>query len=109
MYEALFGNQVAEKCLLYIQNYGEGHINGIAKTFGFSPSQVQLQLRKLEDAGVVVSQFSGNIRLFKINPRLAIKGELSALLEKILLLTPEKETQKYFRQRTRPRRSGKKL
>lgn len=109
MYEALFGNKVAEKSLLFIVNYGEGYINGIAKTFGYSPSQVQLQLEKLESAGILVSQFNGNIKNFKINPRLAIRKELVALLERMLQLIPEEETAKYFRQRTRPRRTGKKL
>lgn len=109
MYPALFGNKVAEQCLLYIENYGDGYINGIAKTFDVAPSQVQAQLRKLEDAGILVSHFVGNVRTFQINPRLAIKPELSALLEKTLSLLPEAETEKYFRQRRRPRRTGKQL
>ena len=109
MYKALFGNNVAEKCLLYIVNYGEGHINGIAKTFSLSPGQVQRQLQKLEEGGILISQFSGNTRNFKINPRLAIKNELISLLEKMLTLFSEKEIQKYYRQRQRPRRTGKKL
>jgi len=109
MYKALFGNNVAERCLLYIVNYGEGHINGIAKTFDIAPSQVQLQLEKLESGGILVSQFSGNTKNFRINPRLAIKKELTDLLEKMLILTPASETEEYFRERRRPRRTGKKL
>lgn len=109
MYKALFGNAVVEKCLLFIVNYGEGYINGIAKTFGISPSQVQLQLEKLEAGGVLISQFSGNTKNFRINPRLAIKTELIAMIEKILSIMPEEETKKYFRARRRPRRSGKPL
>jgi DNA-binding MarR family transcriptional regulator len=107
MYKELFGNQVAEKSLLYIANYGEGHINGIAKTFAVSPGQVQRQLAKLEAAGILVSQFTGNTRNFRINPRLAVKNELVALLEKMLALMPESEISKYYRERRRPRRSGK--
>ena len=109
MYKALFGNNVVEQCLLYIVNYGEGHINGIAKTFGTSPGQVQRQLEKLEAGGILVSQFSGNTKNFRINPRLAVKAELTALVEKMLTLVPESETEKYFRERRRPRRTGKKL
>jgi hypothetical protein len=109
MYEALFGNRVVEFCLLYIVNYGEGHINGIARTFGVSPGQVQRMLEKLEDDGILINQFSGNTKNFRINPRLAIKDELTALIEKILSLMPEEETETYFRQRRRPRRTGKKL
>jgi DNA-binding MarR family transcriptional regulator len=109
MYKDLFGNPVAEKCLLYIANYGEGHINGIAKAFAISPGQVQRQLTKLEAAGILVSQFSGNTRNFRINPRLAIRNELNALLEKMLSLLPEQEIAKYYRERRRPRRTRKKL
>ena len=107
MYDTLFGNRVVKKCLLYIVNYGEGHINGIAKTFGLSPSQVQRQLEKLEGDGIFVSQYSGNTKNFRINPRLAIRAELTALVEKMLALLPESETESYFRQRRRPRRSRK--
>ncbi|MBX9770148.1 MAG: winged helix-turn-helix domain-containing protein [Candidatus Obscuribacterales bacterium] len=109
MYKALFGNNVAERCLLYIVNYGEGYINGIAKTYGIAPSQVQSQLEKLEEGGILVSQFSGNTKNFRINPRLAIKKELTDLLEKMLAITPASETEKYFRERRRPRRTGKQL
>jgi DNA-binding PadR family transcriptional regulator len=109
MYKALFGNDVVERCLLYIVNYGEGHIRGIANTFEISPGVVQPQLEKLERGGILVSQFIGNTKVFRINPRLAIRNELSALMEKILSMVPEAETEKYYRQRRRPRRTGKAL
>lgn len=109
MYEKLFGNKVAKQCLLYIVNYGEGHINGISRTFEFSPSQVQRQLEKLEGDGILISQFSGNSRIFRINPRLVIRAELANLLEKILASLPESERETYFRQRRRPRRTGRAL
>ena len=109
MYQALFGNKVAELCLMYIVNYGEGHINGIAKTFGVTPRQAKMQLEKLEAGGILISQFSGNTKNFRINPRLAIKTELTTLIEKMLTLVSESDTQKYFRERRRPRRTGKAL
>jgi hypothetical protein len=109
MYEALFGNKVAEKCLLYIKNYGEGHINGISKTFKVSPSQVERQLKRLEAGGILVNKIVGNTKMFSINPRFGARVELNQLLEKILMLLPEKQTDLYFRDRRRPRRSGKAL
>lgn len=105
----LFGSNVAELSLLYIVNYGEGHINGIARTFELSPGQVQRQLEKLEAERILVSQFSGNTKNFRINPRLAIRAELTALLEKMLTLLPESDTERYFRDRRRPRRTRKQL
>jgi predicted ArsR family transcriptional regulator len=109
MADSIFGNAVAEKTLLYIANYGEGHINGVARTFGVSPSQAQKQLVRLEAAGVLVSRMVGNSRVFTINPRLAYKKELVGLLEKILSVTGKDDLKKYYRQRTRPRRTGKEL
>jgi hypothetical protein len=109
MYPALFGNKVAEKCILYIVNYGEGHIRGIASTFDIHPRSVQLQLEKLESDGILVNRMVGNTKVFKINPRLPIKAELIALAEKILSLVPQDETDQYFRERRRPRRTGKNL
>jgi predicted ArsR family transcriptional regulator len=109
MYKALFGSDVAEQCLLYIVNYGEGHIRGIASTFDISPGQVRPQLEKLEAGGILVSQYSGNTKNFRINDRLAIRKELVALIEKMLTLLPDEDTEKYFRQRRRPRRTGKQL
>ncbi len=109
MYEAIFGSPTAEKVLLYIQNYGEGHANGIAKTFKTAPSQVHKQLIRLEKSGILVGKTAGRTHTFIINPRLAIKAELSSLLERILSLVPDDQKAAYFRQRTRPRRTGKKL
>lgn len=109
MYQSLFGNAVAEKVLLYIANYGEGYISKIAKTYTISPSQVQKQLVRLEAGGILSSRLTGNLRIFTFNPRLAIKKELLILLEKELSLLPNEITKKYYRERTRPRRTGKDL
>ena len=67
------------------------------------------QLERLEAGGILINKVSGNTKLFSINPRLAYKEELNLLLEKALSLVSEKETKKYYRQRQRPRRTGKKL
>lgn len=109
MLETLLGNQTAERALLYIVNYGEGHTSGIAETFQLSKSQVQKQLIRLEMGGILVGRNIGNLRMFQINPRYPLKRELEALLEKTLSLLPENEVEKYFRQRRRPRRTGKEL
>lgn len=109
MLDALFGNRVAEKCLLYIANYGDGYITGISKTFKISTSQVSKQLERLENGGILVNKMSGNTKLFLINPRLLYKKELLALLEKVLTHLPEQDIKKYYRQRTRPQSTSQKL
>jgi len=109
MFQTLFGNAVAEKVLLYIANYSEGYINKIARTYDIAPSQVQKQLLKLEAGGILVSRPIGTVRIFTFNPRLAIRKELIALLEKELELLPVEITKKYYRERMRPRRTGKEI
>lgn len=56
MIEALLGNSTAEKVLLYIANYGEGYISGIAETFKISKSQVRKQLLRFENGGILVAR-----------------------------------------------------
>ncbi len=109
MLENLFGNQTAEKVLLYIVNYGEGHTSGIAQTFEISKSQVRKQLIRLENGGILIGRNVGNLRMFQLNSRCPYKKELESLLEKVLSLVPESYNKKYYRQRRRPRRTGKEL
>lgn len=109
MIEALLGNSTAEKILLYIVNYQEGFISGIAETFGISKSQVRKQLLRLEEGGILVARNKGNLRLYTLNPRCFYKKELEGLLNKILMQLPREEIEKYYRQRQRPRRTGKAL
>lgn len=109
MIEALLGNSTAEKILLYITNYGEGYISGIAETFNISKSQVSKQLSRLENGGILVARDKGSLRIYTFNPRCFYKTELENLLKKILSQLPREEIEKYYRQRQRPRRKGKPL
>jgi len=109
MIESLFGNSTAEKILLYITNYGDGYISGIAETFKISKSQIWKQLLRLENGGILVARNKGNLRLYSFNPRCIYKLELENLLKKILSQLPRDEIEKYYRQRQRPRRTGKSL
>ena len=107
IYKELFGSAVAEQCLLYIANYREAHISGIAHSFDLHPAQVGVQLRKLESGGILVARTVGNMRIFTFNPRLAIKDELESLLLRIIEVLPESDIEAHFRERRRPRRTGK--
>lgn len=109
MLEPLFGNRVIEKILFSLQNYGDGYIRGIAKSFGIPVRGVAQQLKRLEDGGVIVSQKKGSIRLYTFNPRYPFLPELKLLLQKAMDVLPDAEIERYYRQRTRPRRKGKPL
>lgn len=56
-----------------------------------------------------MSQMKGRTRLFTWNPRYPLRTELAAMLEKALGLLLRTDRQRWFLQRTRPRRRGKPL
>lgn len=107
--DALFGSRSAARTLLFLQNYGEGHARRIASTFEVSHMAIQRQLHRLEAEGILVSREVGRTRVFTWNPRSATVRNLRRFLESELERLPKEVTQQYFRQRQRPRRSGKEL
>lgn len=107
--DALFGSRSASQVLLFLQNYGDGHARRIATTFEVSHMAIQRQLRRLETAGILVSRLVGNTRVFAWNPRTATVRDLRTFLEAELERLPADVTRAFFRQRQRPRRSGKAL
>jgi predicted transcriptional regulator len=109
MLEAVVGSAAAEKVLLYLQAYEQAYGREIAATFGVAQSQVQKQLQKLESGGVLVSRLNGRTRLYQWNRRNPLVPPLRALFEAALDALPASEQKAYFRERRRPRRSGKQL
>jgi predicted transcriptional regulator len=107
--DAVLGSRSASQTLLFLQNYGEGHARRIATTFHVSPTAIQRQLKRLEAEGILVSRLLGNTRVFTWNPRNATVRDLRVFLESELGRLPNDVTRQYFRQRQRPRRSGKTL
>jgi predicted ArsR family transcriptional regulator len=107
--EAVFGNRTAASVLLFLENYGSGHASRIAKTYGIPLYAVQKQLQKLESAGVLVSRKVGRTRVFEFNPRNPMTARLREFLAAELKALPNSITAKYFRERQRPRRTGKPL
>lgn len=108
--ETLFGGQAAAKVLLFIENYGEGYASAIARTFEMPVSEVQKQLKKFEQAGILISRTVGTSRMYTWNPRDPALNGLRQLLKSTLDHgIPADRLEKYFRQRRRPRRKGKPL
>ncbi len=108
--EVLFGGKAAARVLLFIENYGDGYASRIAKTFDMPLSEVQKQLRKFEEAGILVSRMVGNSRIYTWNPRdPALVGLRELLRQTLAAGIPETTLKKFFRQRQRPRRQGKPL
>jgi DNA-binding transcriptional ArsR family regulator len=109
MLETLLGNKTAERVLLYLANYGEGYPRQIAGTHGSAVSVILKQLVRLENGGILVSRTLGRTRVYELNPRWFFYKELRALLEKALAALPPEEVKRHYRERRRPRRSGKPL
>jgi len=102
----LFGSKAAYQVLMYLENYGQGYAAEIARTFEMSLSQVQNQLRKFEDLGLLVGRREGTSRMFYF-ARSPVTDSLRAFLREALDRLPDATLQRFYRRRSRPRRTGK--
>ena len=102
----LFGSESSYRVLMYLENYESGYASEIARTFGMSLNQAQNQLIKFEETGLLVSRKEGTTRTYYFK-RSPVADALRQFLRSMLEMLPEATTEKYYRQRRRPRRSGK--
>ena len=102
----LFGSESAYQVLMFLQNYEKGYASEIARTYGTSLNQIQNQLNKFEDLGILISRKEANARVFyfKQSP---VTDALRVFLSSMLEYLPNDTVQKYYRDRRRPRRYGK--
>lgn len=107
--EGIFASRSAAQVLLFLEAYGSGHALRIANTYEVSVSPIQRQLRRLEASGVLVSRLVGKTRLFEFDMRNPTVRNLRTFLAAELELMPEATVNQYYRQRQRPRRTGKQL
>lgn len=102
----LFGSESAYRVLMYLENYGQGYASEIARTFGISLNQAQTQLRKFEEIGLLVSRAEGTTRTYYFR-KSPVTDALRAFLRSMLDVLPRSTIERYYRQRRRPRRFGK--
>lgn len=102
----LFGSESAYQVLMYLENYENGYASQIAKTYGTSLNQIQNQLNKFEQLGLLVSRKEGTARVFYFR-RSPVTDSLREFLKSMLDQLPKSTTEKYYRERRRPRRYGK--
>jgi predicted transcriptional regulator len=107
MLESIFGNINKERVLLFIYIQGSGFAREMARVFGVSLRSIQLQIKNLEDGGVIVGFDKGRTREYQLNPRFYFLPELKKLLKKLYDVIPEAEKEEFYRIRRRPRRKGK--
>jgi predicted ArsR family transcriptional regulator len=109
MLEPVLGNSTIEKILFALESYGQVYPLELSKMFDIPVNGIQQQMDRLENGGVVVSSMVGRTRLYQFNPRYPFLKELKALIQRAMEFLSEKEIQKYYRRRTRPRKKGKPL
>lgn len=107
MIEAIFGNKTAARVMLYLFHYGEAYANGLARDMEITLSQVQKQLDKFENAGVLVSKKVGTVRIYTFNPKLGVVKKIKELIQQFYEAIPLEQRQVMFSSRRRPRRKGK--
>ncbi len=105
--EAIFGTAATAQCLMFIEAYGSGHARRIATTFAVAPTGIYRQLRRLEAEGVLVSRTVGRARVFEFSARNPTVRRLREFLAAEISALPDDEVRRYYRQRQRPRRTGK--
>lgn len=108
MLEKLFGSKTAERVLMYMFIFQEGYPTEISKVFSIPLNMIQKQLFKFEEGGMLVSRLRGKVRIYQWNPRYPFLNEVKKLLERNFEYLPEDIKERYYRQRTRPRRRDKK-
>lgn len=103
----LFGSESAYQVLMFLQNYEKGYASEIARTYGIPLNQIQNQLNKFEELGILISRKEANARMFyfKQSP---VTDSLRQFLKDMLEILPKSTLEKFYRDRRRPRRFGKK-
>jgi predicted nucleotidyltransferase len=68
--------------LLFVRVDEAFHLNEIIRTTGLSSASVQRELRRLDEAGLIVSRRVGNVRQFRSNKESPVFPELHGLIQK---------------------------
>lgn len=68
--------------LLFVRVDDAWHLNEIIRLTGLGSASAQRELRRLVDAGLIVSQRVGNVRQFRPNKDSAVYPELHGLIQK---------------------------
>ena len=107
--EAVFGTKTNREILLYLEAYENGYGRAMSLTLRIPLTAIQRRLRRLEQDGVLVSSLVGRTRVYTWNPRNPLVKLLRSLLAETLKYLSASEKKRLFRERRRPRRSGKAL
>jgi len=84
MLETLISSKTRIKLLmrLFLNPGNSAHLRGLADDFGESTNAVRLELNRFEEAGMILSQTSGNKKLYKANDKHPLFADINSLLLK---------------------------
>lgn len=81
--KALFSNAQQKLLgLLFVRVNEAFHLNEIMRLTGLGSASAQRELRRLHDAGLILSERIGNVRRFRPNKESLVYAELSGLVQK---------------------------
>jgi hypothetical protein len=84
MLEALISSKTRIKLLLrlFLNPKASAYLRGLADEFNESTNSVRLELNRFEEAGMLISDQSGNKKVFKANVEYPLYGELRNIVLK---------------------------
>ena len=74
---------------LFVQPERRFHLSELRRLTGLGSASLQRELRKLTEAGLVTSEWVGNLRCFQANRQSPVFNELSTLTRKTLGIEPQ--------------------
>ncbi len=92
MLQPIFGSKSRVAVLVFLVRQPEGYASEIAGAAGLDLFAVQQQLARLEDAGLLSSRRVGRKRVYALNPRYPLLGELRRLIRKAVALQPPSQS-----------------
>jgi hypothetical protein len=86
MIEALISSKTRIKLLLkfFLNSNTTAYLRGLESEFGESTNAIRLELNNLEQAGMLVSELSGNKKIFRANTQHPLFREVNTILMKYL-------------------------
>ena len=84
MLEALITSKTRIKLLLkfFLNPSTSAYLRGLATEFGESSNAVRLELNRLEDAGMLKTETSGNKKMFQVNKQHPLFGAVQQIVRK---------------------------
>jgi DNA-binding transcriptional ArsR family regulator len=107
MLELILGSRTAFKIFLHLHHHGETYARGAANDMGMTVGQVQRQLDRFENAGLLVSRTMGRTRIYQFNGKSPMATPFKELVRLEYGSLPLEERERLFQTRRRPRRKGK--